>query len=198
MEQAVLLEETAKWVSAAMAENDPAHDPKHVCRVVALTRQLCAACKRADSFRAELLAWLHDMNDDKLSSNRGLVAVEVFLRSTGISEEDLQFVLRGIPYISFRKHPKLDDRVPLEIRIVQDADRIDAIGAIGIARTFAFGGAKNRSLDDSLDHFDEKLLLLYDLLSTEEAKVIAKPRHDFLVQFYQQFREEQQFTSDAF
>ena len=78
----------------------------------------------------------------------------------------------------------------MEIRIVQDADRIDAIGAVGIARTFAFGGAKNRSLDDSLDHFDEKLLLLYDLLSTEEAKRIALPRHQFLQAFYKQYKEE--------
>ena len=71
-----------------------------------------------------------------------------------------------------------------------DADRIDAVGAVGIARTFAYGGAKGRSLADSLTHFDEKLLLLYDLLNTEEAKRIAKPRYEFLKEFYARFQEE--------
>ena len=73
---------------------------------------------------------------------------------------------------------------------MQDADRIDAMGAVGIARTFAYGGAKGRPLSDSLAHFDEKLLRLYDLLSTEEGKRLAKPRHDFLQAFYRQFYEE--------
>ena len=79
-----------------------------------------------------------------------------------------------------------------EAKIVQDADRIDAIGAVGIARTFAFGGAKNRSLDDSLNHFDEKLLLLYDLLNTEAAKRIDLPRHQFLQAFYGQYKREKE------
>ena len=186
-----ILKETENWVSIAMAENDPAHDGMHVQRVVALTRQLCAAYPQADAAKAELLAWLHDMNDDKLSSNCGLAAVEAFLREADAAAEDIAFVLQGIPYISYRKHPKLDESIPLEIRIVQDADRIDAMGAIGIARTFAYGGAKGRSLNDSLQHFDEKLLLLYDLLSTDAAKEIAKPRYEFLKSFYAEFQKEQ-------
>lgn len=186
-----ILKETENWVCSAMAENDPAHDPAHVRRVVALTRQLCERCPEADAFRAELLAWLHDMNDDKLQTNRGLPAVEAFLQAAGAEAGDTAFVLGGIPYISYRKHPKLAADIPLEIRIVQDADRIDAMGAIGIARTFAYGGAKGRSLNDSLQHFDEKLLLLYDLLSTDAAKEIAKPRYEFLKSFYGQFKKEQ-------
>ena len=191
MGKEMLLQKTEAWVKAVMAENDPAHDPEHAVRVVRLTQRLCKAYGWADVFRAELLAWLHDMDDDKLRSNRGIAAVETFLRQIGVAPEDVEFVLRGIPYISYRKHPKLDDSIPLEIRIVQDADRIDAMGAMGAARTFAYGGAKNRSLSESLQHFDDKLLRLYPLLSTEEGKAIAKSRHEFLVFFYQQFREEE-------
>ena len=185
-----ILEKTREFVLSQMAKNDAAHDCDHILRVVALTKELCVAYPQANAFRAELLAWLHDMNDDKLASNIGVPSIFAFLREIAVPEEDIRFVLDGLHYISYRKYPKLSPNIPLEIRIVQDADRIDAIGAIGIARTFAFGGAKNRSLDDSLNHFDEKLLLLYDLLSTEEAKRIALPRHQFLQAFYQQYNEE--------
>ena len=185
-----ILEKTREFVLSQMAKNDAAHDQDHILRVVALTKQLYAAYPQANSFRAELLAWLHDMNDDKLASNIGASSISAFLQSISVSEADIQFITNALPYISYRKHPRLSPDVPLEIRIVQDADRIDAIGAVGIARTFAFGGAKNRGLDDSLGHFDEKLLLLYDLLSTEEAKRIALPRHQFLQAFYQQYNEE--------
>ena len=185
-----ILEKTREFVLSQMANNDAAHDCDHILRVVALTKQLCAAYPQANAFRAELLAWLHDMNDDKLASNISASSISAFLQSISVLEADIQFITDALPYISYRRHPRLSPDIPLEIRIVQDADRIDAIGAVGIARTFAFGGAKNRGLDDSLNHFGEKLLLLYDLLSTEEAKRIALPRHQFLQAFYQQYNEE--------
>ena len=185
-----ILEKTEFFVSAEMAKNDAAHDTAHIFRVVALTQKLCRAYPQADPFRAELLAWLHDLNDDKLSSNLGSSAIAAFLTSLSVSEADTQFILTGLPYISYRKHPRLSPDIALEIRIVQDADRIDAMGALGIARTFAYGGAKGRSLEDSLLHFDEKLLLLYDFLSTEEARRIALPRHEFLRAFYAQYKSE--------
>ena len=187
-----ILQKTREFVLAQMAKNDAAHDQDHILRVVALTKQLCAAYPQVNTFRAELLAWLHDMNDDKLASNIGATSISEFLKSISVAEEDIRFVMDALPYISYRKHPRLSPDVPLEIRIVQDADRIDAMGAIGIARTFAFGGAKNRPLDESLAHFDEKLLLLYDLLSTDAAKALAKPRWEFLKQFYRQYKHEQE------
>ena len=190
MNRESILQMVRQFVEAEMANNDAAHDRDHVGRVVELTKTLCRAYPQADGFRAELLAWLHDMNDDKLSSNVGVVRVSDFLRSCHTPEEDVRFIAAAIPYISYRKHPRLTEDVPLEIRIVQDADRIDAMGAVGVARTFAYGGAKQRSLTDSLQHFDEKLLRLYDLLSTEEAKRIAQPRHAFLQAFYNQYRAE--------
>ena len=190
-----ILQKTRDFVLTQTAKNDAAHDQEHILRVVALTKELCKAYPQANAFRAELLAWLHDMNDDKLASNIGISSISDFLRGIEVSEEDIRFVMDSLPYISYRKHPRLSPDIPLEIRIVQDADRIDAIGAVGIARTFAFGGAKNRGLEDSLNHFDEKLLLLYDLLSTEEARRIALPRHQFLQAFYKQYKEESSVIS---
>ena len=185
-----ILAEVAQYVCRQMAQNDAAHDGDHVRRVVDIAMSLCKAYPQADPFRTELLAWLHDMNDDKLNSDVGADTIQTFLQNIGTPEADIQFVLNGLGYISYRKHPKLPPDTPLEIQIVQDADRIDAMGAIGIARTFAYGGANNRTLSDSLRHFDEKLLLLYDLLSTEEAKRIAKPRFEFLKSFYEQYLAE--------
>ena len=189
----IILQKTKEFVLSQMAQNDAAHDTDHILRVVSLTQTLCRAYPQVNTFRTELLAWLHDMNDDKLASNVGQASVTAFLESISVPDADICFVTDALPYISYRKHPKLSADTPLEIRIVQDADRIDAMGAVGIARTFAFGGAKNRSLEDSLFHFDEKLLRLYDLLSTEEAKRIALPRHNFLKAFYAQYKVE---TSD--
>lgn len=180
---------TERFAQDAMADNDTAHDARHLCRVVNIAMQL-AERTGADSFRTRMLALLHETNDDKLSSNLGLSAVEAFLKQLSLPQPEIDFLLMGIPYISYRKHPKLSPDIPLEIRIVQDADRIDAMGAVGIARTFAYGGAKGRTLEDSLEHFDEKLLKLYDLLSTPEAKELAKPRYAFLKSFYQQFQKE--------
>ena len=187
--QQKILDAVSRFSRAAMAQNDPAHDSAHVERVVRLTKNLSARCG-ADAYRAQLLAWLHDLNDDKLASDLGTASIEGFLREIGAERSDIDFVLQGIPYISYRKYPKLTPDIPLEIRLVQDADRLDAMGAIGIARTFAYGGARGRSLEESLAHFDEKLLRLYDLLSTDAARELAAQRRDLLRQFYDQFKEE--------
>lgn len=185
-----LLRQTERFVCGAMWANDPAHDPSHIYRVVGLTRKLLAFYPQANAFRTELLALLHDMQDDKLAAQTQTASLADFLSSVGAEKEDIAFVLSAIPYISYRKYPRLPEGTPIEIRIVQDADRLDAMGAVGIARTFAFGGAKGRPLSESIAHFEEKLLLLYDLLSTPEAKELAKPRLALLQDFYSQYKEE--------
>lgn len=190
MEKQNILNKVRDYVTEEMAHNDPAHDGAHVNRVVRLTRELCTMYPEADAYRAELLAWIHDMSDDKLETNKEARTLKEVLLILGAEEQDAGFVTEGLPYISYRKHPRLSPEIPLEIRIVQDADRIDAMGAVGIGRTFAFGGAKGRPLEESIAHFDEKLLLLYDLLSTEGAKTLALPRYRFLKDFYRQFWEE--------
>ena len=184
-----ILENTHLWVQDIMQKNDAAHDMAHIDRVVKLALQLGEKAG-ADLFRVQMLALLHELEDDKLQSNVGSVPVKMMLHKLQLPQTDIDFLLTGIPYISYRKYPKLDDSIPLEIRIVQDADRMDAMGAVGIARTFAYGGAKGRDLQDSLAHFDEKLLKLYDLLTVPEAKELAKKRHEFLQAFYNQFTEE--------
>ena len=189
-QQQEILNQVQAFSRHAMTQNDPAHDEAHVERVVKLTRQLCSAYPEADPFRAELLAWVHDLSDDKLVSNLGNATISDILTQIGVGKEDIAFILHGIPYISYRKYPALSPDVALEIRIVQDADRIDAMGAIGIARTFAYGGSKGRHLLNSLAHFDEKLLKLHGLLNTEAAKKLASDRYDFLWSFYQQFLKE--------
>ena len=185
-----ILRQTEHFVCKAMGANDPAHDPSHILRVVALARKLLAFYPQADSFRTELLALLHDMQDDKLSAQTETASLADLLLSVGVNKEDAGFVLSAIPYISFRKHPKLPEGTPIEICIVQDADRLDAMGAVGIARTFAYGGAKGRSLRESLAHFEEKLLRLYALLNTPEARILAAPRLSLLQEFYRQYNEE--------
>ncbi len=184
-----ILQTTRKYVLEIMAANDAAHDMAHIDRVVK-TARILAEQTGADLFRVQMLALLHELEDDKLASNVGSSSVETMLLQIQLRQEDIAFLLMGIPYISYRKYPKLDENVPLEIRIVQDADRMDAMGAVGIARTFAYGGAKGRDLRESLQHFDEKLLTLYDLLTVPEAKEMAKSRHEFLKAFYHQFTEE--------
>ncbi len=184
------LKKVEAFVLGAMGANDPAHDGAHVRRVVALAQKLLVHYPQADAYRAELLAWLHDLQDDKLAAQTEKATLADFLRSVGVTGEDIDFVLAAIPYISFRKHPKLPEDAPIEVCIVQDADRLDAMGAVGIARTFAFGGAKGRPLAESIAHFEEKLLLLYELLSTPEARELAKPRLALLQDFYRQYKEE--------
>ncbi len=83
------------------------------------------------------------------------------------------------------KHPET-----IEGRIVQDADRLDALGAIGIARTFAYGGKHDRSLDSSIEHFHEKLFLLKDMMNTKEAREMAESRHAFMEQFLNEYEDE--------
>lgn len=192
MDKDAILQNTRLYVMDVMQKNDPAHDTGHIQRVVRLAMRLQKKYPLADSFRTQMLAWLHDLCDDKLQAKVGAATVEEFLREQDLPEEDIVFLVEGIGYISYRKFPKLPKNTPIEVQIVQDADRIDAMGAVGIARTFAYGGAHNRSLQSSLAHFDDKLLRLYDLLSTDEAKRLAKPRYDFLKEFYRQFQQEWQ------
>lgn len=185
------------YVSEKMADKDPAHGYDHIQRVVVITRLLCKEYAEVDASLAEMIALLHEMCDDKLFPDMQVSDIYGLLKKLEMEEEGICRILEGIQLISFRKHPLLDKSVSLEVRIVQDADRIDAIGAIGIARTFAYGGAKGFPLyGEKLDrrgvihHFDEKLLKIYDLLSTEAGKRFAKTRHEFMKTFYLNFLQE--------
>ena len=161
----------------------------------------------------EIAALLHDISDHKLNggilNDGGRVSKEILLKE-GATEVFADRVAQIVDSVSF-KGAEVQDKVDsLEAKIVQDADRLDAIGAIGIARAFAYGGAKGQAMYDpeldptlhssfegylnskttSINHFHEKLLLLKDRLHTAAAKKIGQERHDFMLAFLKQFDRE--------
>jgi uncharacterized protein len=161
----------------------------------------------------ELSALLHDISDHKMNGGKlnhgGTVAFEL-LRKLSCTTEIALAVKEIVDGVSYKGAKVPDEMIRLEGKIVQDADRLDAIGAIGIARAFAFGGNKNRALylpdfkpkmhtsfeeyatakSHTINHFYEKLLLIKDRLHTEAAKEIGSERHHFMESFLQQFYKE--------
>ena len=156
---------------------------------------------------------MHDIADPKFHDGNENLALEIsrnFLEQENMDEEIIEQVLFVIKNISFKNRNEAPKELPIELKIVQDADRLDAIGAIGIARTFNFGGFKNNLMYDpelppklnmskeeykksngtTINHFYEKLLLLKDLMNTETAKNIAQERHDFMLKFLDEFYKE--------
>ena len=159
--------------------------------------------KIADPFILEITALLHDIADSKFTENidKEYIAMAEYLHSIGISDES-EHIIEIIRNISFsNKNPTGNLRDPV-LLVMQDADRLDAIGAIGIARAFNYGGFRNNILynpDDSdgestINHFYEKLLTLRDRMNTETAKKIAMERHEFMEIYLKAFFKEWQFA----
>lgn len=185
-------------VEAAMTGEGSGHDWQHVQRVVKLARFI-ATQEGADLSIVTLGALLHDIADHKFhNGDREIgprMAKEMILAGGGDSAIANQ-VSDIVKRVSFSGSGGKKNMDSIEGMCVQDADRLDAMGAIGIGRAFAYGGAKGRLLFDlmnresTLAHFDDKLLRLYDLLNTKEAKRIGKKRHQFLENYKQQFLAE--------
>ena len=188
-------------------EFDPSgHDWWHVQRVRKLTLEL-ARVEKANLLICELSALLHDIADEKLneSEEAGLFKVRQWLENQNVEQEVIQEVMKIISTMSYNggKNPPMET---IEGKVVQDADRLDALGAMGIARTFLYSGLKgqpihipNKSFADldyrsnektAIYHFYEKLLKIKDLLNTEYAKIIADNRHQFMEMFLNQFYME--------
>lgn len=166
------------------------HDDGHVTRVVKIARYL-AEKEGADIEVVLKAAELHDLARDR--PNHAVESAKLareILKSEGRCEEFVEAVAHAIEAHSFsgRIEPKT-----LEAKILSDADKLDAIGAVGVARAFLFSGEKGRSIEDTLKHFEEKLFKLKDLLYTETAKKIAEKRHKFLVEFYYEILKELDF-----
>ncbi|PIC63810.1 phosphohydrolase [Sporosarcina sp. P13] len=187
---------------------DASHDLDHIDRVMKNAEKILLTESGADELVVRLAVLLHDVEDAKYESIHDFTVREV-LEKIGSSTKLIDKVLSVIESVSFNGgHAK--EITSIEGAIVRDADRLDAIGAIGIARTFAFGGARGRKLYDfeegarmtmsaseyrsketaSVTHFHEKLLLLKDLMVTKEGARLAKERHDFMVAFLQQLKKE--------
>ncbi len=203
---------TINFVKEKLEGAEAGHDWFHIERVWKLSKKI--AEKEGGSLEViELSALLHDIADPKFHNGDETLALKIsknFLEEIHVEGELIEQVLFVIKNISFKNRAEAPENPPLELQIVQDADRLDAIGAIGIARTFNFGGFKNnlmyhpeikpnlgmnkeeykKSNGTTINHFYEKLLLLKDLMNTETAKRIASERHDFMLQFLDEFYKE--------
>ena len=207
-----IIDNTILFVKQQLENAEGGHDWFHIERVYK-NALLIAEGEDCDLTVVKLGALLHDIADSKFHGGDETVGpktARVFLESQNVKEDIILHVIAIIENISFKGgnfEKKFNSK---ELEIVQDADRLDAIGAIGIARTFNYGGFKNRPLynpniqpnmnmnkeeyknseSPTLNHFYEKLLLLKDKMNTETGKKIAQKRHDFMVTFLSQFYAE--------
>ncbi len=206
------ISKTVDFVKEKLKGAEAGHDWYHIERVWKLSMKL-AENQNCNLGVVQLGALLHDIADPKFHNGDETLALaisEEFLRSEGVDEKTIQEVLFIIQHLSFKNRGSVPDVLPIELQLVMDADRLDAIGAIGIARTFNFGGFKNNLMYDpeispnlnmtkeaykksngtTINHFYEKLLLLKDLMNTPKAKEIAEQRHQFMLDFLDQFYQE--------
>lgn len=167
------------------------HDEDHVRRVMKLAVYI-AKRESADIEIVRKAAELHDIARDK--PNHAVESANLareILKKEGYNDDFIEKVVHCIESHSFSSGVKPKT---LEAKVLSDADKLDAIGAIGIARAFIFSCERKRSIEDTLRHFEEKLLRLKDCLYTRTAKEIAKERHEFLVRFYEQIKNELEFV----
>lgn len=207
-----ILNNTIAFVKQKLENAEGGHDWFHIERVYK-NAQLIAKDENCDVFIVKLGALLHDIADSKFHDGDESVGPKVareFLESQKVNEEIIIHVINIIENISFKGGNFEKKFNSIELDIVQDADRLDALGAIGIARCFNYGGFKNRPLYNpeiapnlamtkeeykanqapTLNHFYEKLLLLKDKMNTETGKKIAQERHHFMEVFLKQFYDE--------
>lgn len=207
-----IIEKTATHVKALLSGEGSGHDWWHIYRVWNNAKTI-AANEHSDLFVVELAALLHDIGDHKFHNGDETVGPKMaadWLRTLHVSQETTDTIVTIIKELSFKGAGTTSEMSTIEGAIVQDADRLDAIGAIGIARTFAYGGHKNREiynpeiapvLHDSfeayksstaptINHFYEKLLLLKDRMHTASAKQMAEDRHRFMELYLEQFYAE--------
>ncbi len=183
-----LISSAIEYVRELFAGNSDGHGFDHAMRVYRNAVTI-ADGEECDATVVALAALLHDADDPKIFDTRDNANARTFLDDAGVGPETAERVIRAINSVSFSKNRGKTPETA-EGRIVQDADRLDAIGAVGIARTFAYGGANGRSLDESVKHFHEKLLLLKDMMNTETGRRLAAVRHSFLEAFLRELEEE--------
>lgn len=178
-----------EYVEKLFCSDFGGHGADHTFRVYDNAMLLADKQPECDREVVALSALLHDVDDHKLFNTENNANARHFLEEHGISKDKTDEICSTINMVSFSKNRgKKPDTI--EGKIVQDADRLDAIGAIGIARTFAFGGERGRPLDDSIRHFHDKLLLLKDEMNTDLGRKLADSRHAFLLAFLEEYRIE--------
>lgn len=212
MNKKIIIEKTKDYVKKTLEGEGSGHDWWHVYRVWQLAKQI-GKNEKADMFIVELAALLHDIADYKLYNGDveiGPKTAEKWLKELGIEKKYIDVIVSIIRNINFKGARVKHDIKTLEGKIVFDADKLDAIGAIGIARTFAFGGHMDREIynpnvrpylhksfeeykngkSHTINHFYEKLLLLKNLMHTKTAKKIAVKRHKYMERFLKKFYNE--------
>ena len=178
-----------KYIECIFKDNVDGHDVDHSMRVYQNAMHIAGCCPHCDRMVIALSALLHDVDDHKLFASENNANARRFLETQHVKQEMIEQICGIINAVSFSRNR---GRTPesIEGKIVQDADRLDAIGAVGIARTFAYGGRCGRSIEMSLQHFHEKLLLLKDEMNTDEAKHIVASRHAFMETFLEEIDKE--------
>jgi len=205
-----ILEVTENFVRKRLEKAEAGHDWWHIYRVLKLTRKILES-EKADSLVCEMGALLHDISDHKFHEKQsGEEITRKFLADKYIDKKRKEKILDIVRNISFKGGVNEEAHKTPELKIVQDADRLDAMGATGIARTFHYGGFRNRKIYDprikpiryksaeeylksdapTINHFYEKLLLLKDLMNTETGRSLAENRHRFMLRFLDHFYDE--------
>lgn len=212
MQEQEIIQQTIAFVKQTLAGAEAGHDWFHIERVYK-TALTINASEKADSLIVSLAALLHDIADSKFNNGDETIGPRIageFMQSLNLAPEIIEHVQQIILNMSYKASLGTVTFHSHELKVVQDADRLDAIGAIGIARAFTYGGFKNRVLYDpaipfvenmskeayknttapTINHFYEKLLLLKDLMKTAAGKAMAQQRHDFMLNYLDQFYKE--------
>ena len=211
MTQNDIIQKTTEYIKQEFGDDSSGHDWWHIYRVWKNAITICKH-EKADLFIVQLAALLHDLDDWKFSENEDETPrrAKAWMESCGVDSKINDAVCEIIMHVSYKGAQVENKMKSIEGFIVQDADRLDAIGAIGIGRAFAYGGYKNRPLYDpemsnqmhasfeqyknsksaTINHFYEKLLLLKDMMNTTTAKKIAEQRHEIMLRFLDQFMNE--------
>ena len=210
--QQIIIDKTANFVKNELASAEGGHDWWHIWRVWKLSVKI-AQSEKADMLVVELGALLHDIDDSKFHDGNETLGPQKgrsFLESLGLDGSVIDHVVKILANVSFSTGKEKQYFRSKELDIIQDADRLDALGAIGIARAFNYGGFKNREMFNpeikpklnmtkeeykrnnapTINHFYEKLLLLKDKMNTETGKQMAIQRHEFLEKYLDQFYQE--------
>ena len=183
-----ITDECIAYITELFRGNSGGHDAEHTMRVYRNTMAIAGSEPGCDREIVALAALLHDADDRKLFPSKENENARAFLEGR-VPEDRIRKICACIETVSFSRNP---DRAPesVEGKIVQDADRLDAMGAVGIARTFAYGGERGRPMRESVGHFHEKLLRLKDRMNTETGKRLAEKRHAYLEGFLNELDEE--------
>jgi uncharacterized protein len=211
-EQDHVIQKTIDFVKQTLAGAEAGHDWFHIERVYK-TACTINEIEQGDEMIVKLATLLHDIADSKFNGGDEEIGPQIagdFLTTLGLPRETIIHVQQIIKNLSYKASLGTVEFQSKELNIVQDADRLDAIGAIGIARAFTYGGFKNRVLYNpetppalnmtkeaykssegpTINHFYEKLLLLKDLMKTEAGRSIAQKRHEFMLAYLEEFYQE--------